>query len=51
MHLECEEHFDLKAETFALSADRDVSIQAKDGIVVNAGTVAGVLEWMSSGGR
>ncbi|MCP4804187.1 MAG: phage tail protein [Proteobacteria bacterium] len=41
--LECTEHFDVKAETFALSAEKDVSITAGDGIVVNAGSVAGVL--------
>lgn len=43
IHVECEEHFDIKAESLALSADKGVSIQAGDGIVVQAGTVAGVL--------
>ena len=43
IHVECKEHFDIKANSFALSADEAVSIEAKEGIVVNAGEVAGVL--------
>lgn len=43
VHLECEEHLDMKCKSFALSADKDISLQAKEGLVVNAGKVAGVL--------
>ena len=43
IHIEAKEHVSLETQMFSVSAEQNISIEAKESIILNSGAVTGVI--------